>query len=232
MSSIMDNLAHSVREKPSDRNGFAVVVVILALLVMSVVAMAALLTADDDRRSSRAMRESSEAFYAAEAGLYEVLGTLDEGLVADLQPGDSVDLGWRTHDNGARYRAVLQRYDSGVVPKMFGLRVDGRGAGLLGGRRVVSLALESSPARLNLRAEGALVTTGNLAVRDETGVPIIDGNDNILPKRSCGTPVTAVSGVRIRDMALLSVAPGAVILGDLPTQQDPTIGNSTFTELG
>ncbi len=124
----------------ADRGGFVMPVVIFALLILGTVGLAALLTADDEQRSSRAVRESGVAFYTAEAGYNKVMATWPDSLTDLLDPGDSLDLGWETLDNGASYRAVITRFDNGAAQEIYGMVVEGRGAGALGGQRTVALA--------------------------------------------------------------------------------------------
>ena len=94
------------RARLADAEGFVIPMAIFAIVIMSVVAVTALFTGTLEQRSSRAVRESVFALYAAEAGLNEVWAEWDDSLVQNLNPGDSVDLGWTTLDNGASYRAM------------------------------------------------------------------------------------------------------------------------------
>jgi Tfp pilus assembly protein PilX len=59
------------------RKGFVLPVVVFGLMLMSTLAVVAVLTAGDEQRSSRAMHESSQAFYAAEAGLQMTYAMVD-----------------------------------------------------------------------------------------------------------------------------------------------------------
>jgi hypothetical protein len=80
-----------------------------------VVVVAALTTAADERRASRASREATLAMYAAEAGLRQTYGAWPSAAVQNLNPGDSVDLGWTNLPNRAAYRAVIYRVDAGAL---------------------------------------------------------------------------------------------------------------------
>ena len=133
--------AHSRKER-----GFVLPLVLFGLILMSTVAVASLLTSQDEHKSSRAMRESSASFYAAEAGLNEVFATwstIQTGVDA-LAPGDSLDLGWRTLDQGASYRAVVHRWHNDDQP-MYQLLVEGRNRGAKNGQRMLSFMLTSAP---------------------------------------------------------------------------------------
>ena len=133
------------------REGFVLPAVVFALAIMGVLAVASLRTADDELRSSRAVRESGAALYAAEAGANVVRGTVTDSLLgttmldtltAALAPGASVDLGWLALPDGASYKAVIRRMDNGGGSQTtYILSVEGRGAGLWGGQRAITMAL-------------------------------------------------------------------------------------------
>lgn len=106
------------------RRGFVLPTVILAITVMSLIAVAALTTATDERRASRATRESTLAMYAAEAGLRQTYGAWP-AAVKNMNPGDSLDLGWQTLPNRAAYRAVIHRVDKGGLQE-YNVIVQGR----------------------------------------------------------------------------------------------------------
>ncbi len=144
----MNSLVSEARARLAHRDGFVIPMIIFALVVMGTVAVAAMLTAGDEQRASRAVHESGAAFYAAEAGLNQEWATWDDTLVAGLDPGDTLDLGWQTLDNGASYQAMIQRYDNdwSGMQTLFALTVEGRGAGPAGGQRVLSMALAATPA--------------------------------------------------------------------------------------
>ncbi len=126
------------------REGFVLPAVVFALAIMGVLAVASLRTADDELRSSRAVRESGAALYAAEAGASMVRGTLIDSITAALTAsGDSTDLGWLALPGGASYHALIRRVDDGgdSLAATYTLSVEGRGAGLWGGQRAITMAL-------------------------------------------------------------------------------------------
>jgi hypothetical protein len=114
------------------RDGFVMPTVVFAVAIMSIVAVAALSSASDERRTSRAVRESTVAVYAAEAGLRQTYGNWPVDPVKALNPGDSLDLGWQSLPNNERYRAVIYRMDNGGLQE-YNVVVQGRRTGLNGG---------------------------------------------------------------------------------------------------
>ena len=78
----------------SGSDGFVLPVVIFAMVIMSTVVVASFVTAGDEHRSSRAVWESSEAFYAAEQGMNLAWASYDDSVVsalAPVQPGEGVE---------------------------------------------------------------------------------------------------------------------------------------------
>ena len=123
--------------KITAETGFVLSAVIFALAIMGLLAVMSLKTANDERRSSRALRESGAALYAAEAGLNITRASWDSAVINAIAPGDSIDGDWQVLSGGASYRAVITRYDGGAQ-RMLGLTVQGRGAGVWGGRRTIT----------------------------------------------------------------------------------------------
>ena len=102
----------------TNRRGSAPAIAVFALLFLGMLATAGLATAVNEQRGATAIVRSAEALYAAEAGLNSVLGNWPAAQFVDVAVGDSLDMGWTTLPNGARYRAVIRRYDDGVTQQM------------------------------------------------------------------------------------------------------------------
>lgn len=102
------------------------------MVVLSTLTVLSLLGSSHLQRAGRGMGESPRSLYAAEAGVNAVLAEWDFLSYDTLltTPGDSVDLGWRTLENGATYEAVFVRVDGGSTGRaIHSLRVVGHGAG-------------------------------------------------------------------------------------------------------
>ena len=134
---------HSTKARLGSREGFALPAVIFALFVMSSVAVAGLLTSTDERRSSMAVRQSFDAFYAAEAGLDAIVAEWKGQLYDTLMPstGDSVIIASRTLQGGCSYTALIHRVDNGVG-RTFAVTTQGRGSGGFSGSRTLNMLLE------------------------------------------------------------------------------------------
>jgi type II secretory pathway pseudopilin PulG len=143
---------------PRDRTGFVLPTVIFAITIMSVITVVALSTASDERRASRAIRESTLAMYAAEAGLRQTYGAWPAAVNA-LKPGDSLDLGWQGLPNKAAYRAVIHRVDKGGLQE-YNVVVQGRRTDPTAGIITIVAAAGGVPIfKYAVRTEGILYLT-------------------------------------------------------------------------
>ncbi len=233
----------AVRSKLGEREGFVVPIVIFALVLTSVLAVAALVTADDTRRSSRAMLESSWALYAAEAGLNATLAAWDDTLVSGLQPGDSVDLGWRTMENGASYRVVIHRFDM-AGELIYTLTSQGRSGGPLGGQRTIEYTLRGvnapiccSSAVIGGGRPGAVEPGHEEVELDSAGLGgvVVNGMDTV--PATWGSACASgpdLPGLQWRDTTpgVVEIKNGAVVAGNPPIVENPAIDSTTLFDWG
>jgi hypothetical protein len=218
------------RHWATNRNGFVMPVVILAIVVLGTLTVAALTTATDEVRSSRAMRESSTALYAAEAGANLLLATVVDSpstvldtLAHNMNPGDSVDFGWSTLPNGAAYRGVLFKY--GV--QAYALNVTGRDAGPSPAEQSIGYAMAPAT-RITLGASDAHIRNS-----------AVSGLDSIPPQwDAAGCPAESdVAGIRWWQVIDTSspgdvhLAWGHTLWGAPPVLADNTIDPFTWGSL-
>ncbi len=140
--------------------------VLIAMLLVSAIAVTALRTSSDEQMTGRAMREAAKAFYAAEAGVNAVIAGWDQATMdaALALPGDSLDLGWQTLENGCRYRGVVRRVDGGSGRKMYQVSARGRGAGGLRSERNLTYLLRET----SLLPEKALTVNGDIKINGDS----------------------------------------------------------------
>jgi hypothetical protein len=203
--------------------------VVIALAVMGVLAIAILATSGDEREASLAVQEGTRSFYAADAGLNHVLAqwpdsNYDTRVVA---AGSSYTFAWRTlPENGATYRAVLQRLSAGGP---ISLTVDGRSAAARRGLRTVQVALTISSS-----SAYGILTRGNLT----WGGSVVDSWDSRVGPYAASNCVTlgvtcngdlgsqgtlSVTGGTVKGDALAAVVSGCARVtgtcpGPAPTQ--------------
>jgi hypothetical protein len=205
--------------------------VILVLIVLSAVAIAAVLLSSDERSSALAMVESAAAFYAAEAGLNEVPSLVDEDALLAMEPGASMDLGWREIGYGSGYHATILRLDEADGGQtLFRLNVAGRARNSRS-HSYLSHAFSYSPYPT---MDAAIKVRGRTIIEDES---IVDGHD-VAPQEwidagLCNDPTGDRPGIIIEDIGDLTLADLTVVLdGDPPAIEDPTINDATFGEFG
>ncbi len=108
--------ARSLMDSPIVRTrdgGFALPIVVFALVVLGVIGVAALQSTRDELLSAQAVSNSSQAFYAAEAGLHTAVSNWDQDAMDTLvaNPGDSLVGSWTTIENRCSYQLVYRRID-------------------------------------------------------------------------------------------------------------------------
>ncbi|HSG80605.1 MAG TPA: pilus assembly PilX N-terminal domain-containing protein, partial [Gemmatimonadota bacterium] len=237
---LTDGMASHESGRLRDRAGFVLPVVVFGLLIMSVMAVAAMLTAGDENQAARAMRESSLAFYAAEAGLHAVYANWNNIEEIDsLKPGESLTLDWQGLSSGASYRATIYRFDDGGQT-MYQLEVRGRGLGARAGQRTLSLALTAGPGgpgeayMLGQCCETAVTVRGRVDMEDETG---IDGHD-INPFGWAAADVCQDSlydkpGLMMEDTSQIRFNdPTAWVDGEPPIVENPDLSDASWDSLG
>jgi hypothetical protein len=147
--------------------GFVLPAVMFGLVVMAVMGAASLRASGDEQRSVQAFRESSAAFYAGEGGLRKTIAEWPTTTVAAMNPGDSLDLGWQTLANGAKYRAVIHEVDNAASLQVYLVIVQGRGPKGNGGQRTVEAVVAAQPV-----FKYAIYATQNITMGSNT---FIDG---------------------------------------------------------
>ncbi|MFQ5689513.1 MAG: PilX N-terminal domain-containing pilus assembly protein [Gemmatimonadota bacterium] len=211
--------------------GFALVSALFVMLILSILAVASLQTTSDERMAARSVRNSTEAFYAADAGLNAVQAawatTRYDTLLAGS--GDSLILGWQTLEDGGSYRAVLRRVDGGSsATQLFSITTTGRGPGVNRGEQALTLFLTKSVSVGDF-ARAALQTTVEIEVEDpET---ILNGTDANPPGWTCDAPGPGKPGLLMQDTTTLELESGT-ILGNPPLAEDATISSTHFTQFG
>jgi len=149
---------------------------------------ASLNTASSQRRAAGASAKSKLSFYAAEAGLRQVLALASDTLVGDLEPGDSLVLAWTPVTASADYRATIHRVDGGTGQKLYLLNAIGRSGGAFAGYSAQNLmfTLDAGPPAAAIVSNGPLEISGNPRISGECADVAANG-----PLRVGGTLITA-----------------------------------------
>ena len=126
------------------RRGFILPMVLFGLAIMGVLVLAVVSTSADDRHGSRNVLESTRSFYAADAGLNQIVAEFDLNDYRDLvsTPGTTADLGWQNLPGRAgRYRGVIRKLADNLIE----LTVDGRSGAAGQGLRTVQVLFLGRP---------------------------------------------------------------------------------------
>ena len=214
--------------------GFALPVAVFVMMVVSLLALNGLYVARNNATANTAARRGMKALYAADAGATRVLATLDTTTLGALNPGDSLDLGWRTLPDGSTYRTVVLRVDGGLVgtTPLYRLRTIGRpGAGTVAQREIVSFVMHAKD-KVCCQATARGGASGGQA-RLKDGVTM-SGRDTIPDAWGgvCPLPLSDKPGLEWKDGAMVVLDGDAVLEGDPPLVIDPTMDTTSLFNWG
>ena len=224
------------RASPGDSGGFVLPVVLLLLMVLSTVTVFFLISGSDQQRAGRALRESARSFYAADAGVNAVLAEWDAAGYDTLlaTTGDSLDLGWRTLENGATYKAVFVRVDGDDTGfAIHSLRVTGQAASSFGGSATIFREVRNGG---NITVDAAVkggAGGADLDVdMDGFGGAGLSGLDTI-PAGWTNCPALADKpGVTWADTTMVDVGGGGELVGSPAMVEDATITAASLLVFG
>jgi len=147
----------------ANEQGYVLLWAIFGFVLVGGLLAATLSTAASERRAAGANAKWKASFYAAEAGLREVLGFANDTLVGGLEPGQSMELPWRPVTASADYRTVIHRVDGGAGQKLYLLNVTGRSGGAFTGYSAQNLifTIDAGPPAAAVFVNGPLVISGN-----------------------------------------------------------------------
>jgi len=78
-----------------EEKGIVLIMALLFMLVLGLLGMSAMSSTFYDNRISGNKRISEHAFYAAEAGIQEVLGRFREGATGEIEDTEPLNSGWK-----------------------------------------------------------------------------------------------------------------------------------------
>ena len=224
---------------PEDRRGFALPTVLVLMVVLGALTGFLLSGSGDAQKAGRAIRESAFSFYAADAGLNEVLSDWESQSYAALapNPGDSADLGWDTLENGTRFRAVLVRVDGGSVGgAVHSVRIVGQGDSPFAGSTTIFREIGASWG-------GAAVTLfdgGNSAIEGgsdngtadfQSGTTVSGFDTTPAGWTTCDPPADA-PGIIWEDLTNVTGESPGELMGDPQQEEDPSLTTPELLDFG
>jgi cytoskeletal protein CcmA (bactofilin family) len=159
-----------------DDAGYVLLWVIFGFVVMGAVATAALLAASTERRSSKAVSDWGRSLYLAETGIQEIMATVTDSALDQLNPGDSMVIGRTALPQGGSYTGVLHRVDDGGQ-LMYSLSVQGKRRGTMSGVHTVAMVVTRAkpPAGSAVAVDGDLLISGSPTITGTCGDLSVDG---------------------------------------------------------
>lgn len=215
-----------MRVPDTRREGFALPIAIFALAMMAVMITGAIFASRQEGRISLATENTNLAFYLTERGINETIMNWDPAAFASLTTFTTVSLS-DTVGHGFWNVDVTKLAD-----RLFFLSSTGtvtQGALTSGASHMQ--ALMARVEILDLDPPAALITRGTVNVG---GTAEIHGTD-VVPAGwggYCPASVTDKPGVLNPDSSDVSTFGSGQITGSPPVQEDPSIGDSTFTNFG
>lgn len=223
-----------MKNRHNDERGFALASAILALVVVGALVTAGFFAASQEGRISTSNAQADLAFYVAEQGLQNVLGTLKKRDVRNLADGDTlapsptgqVEVGGRTvgeYDVQVRYMGGDSYFltSTGVVTQ---------GGRYAGATRRLGMAVRTVD--LNFPMTAALTTYGGIELRGNATVSGVDTPPAGWPADECEAPGASESGIRTRPEATVDTDGSTTILGDPPIERDESLTPSEFEDFG
>jgi hypothetical protein len=215
--------------------GFAIPAAIFVIIVVSLLALAGLYVAQNNATANVGIARGQEALYAADAGATQVIGTWNRSEYRMMNPGDSIDTGWRTLPDGSEYRTSILRVDDDVSGSetLFRLRTVGRPGQSVAAQRVLVYMVRVLRADV-MCCESAIKLQGGLRLQGTGAGVKVSGIDSppAVWGSTCPPDRTDLPGVLMQDAGNLEIVGNPVLEGAPPVDEDPAIVGDDFVQFG
>ena len=215
-----------------DVRGFALATAILALVVVGALVTAGFFAASQEGRIGTSNAQADLAFYVAEQGLQNTLGTVKKRQLRNLTAGSTLD---RTGTVAVEGRTV-GTYTATIRP--FGGEfyfVESVGTVTQGGRYAGATRRIGSVVRtreLRFPMTAALTTYGGINLRGNALISGTDSHPEAWADSLCDDPVPTESGIRTTMTAEIGESGSPTITGDPRIERDPTLEPTDFEDFG
>src|SRR5690606_942046 len=218
----------------SREQGFALAATILALVLVGALVTGGFFAASQEHHIGTSTQFSKEAFYYAERGLNDALGSYTRAaLEAQMPtvPGSMPEQSVSITSNGqpvGEYTLRIRRLDELLY------FIESTGRVLEGGRyggATRTLGMVARAVNKDIPTDRALQIFGQISVG---GTSEVDGREPRPDARSADCPplLDPVAGSVTRDTSLVEVSGSGEIFGEPKKVQDPTIGPNDFGNFG
>ena len=211
-----------------EQRGFALPVAVFALVIVGVIMTGGFFMARQEGRIGVASEHAGLAFYLTEQGLVDLMANWNSALFGALPDwGDTTVT--RNYSGVGRVTARVTK----MTDNLYFVDADGtvtRGGAMLSGasRRVgvtVRLATADIEPPAALTTRGPTTLQGTAEVHGEDEVP--GGWGGLCPGTLENKP-----GILTNNASQVGTSGAAILTGDPPVEEDPSINNETFTEFG
>lgn len=218
----------------SREQGFALAATILALVLVGALVTGGFFAASQEHHIGTSTQFSTEAFYYAERGLNDALGSLTRGVLEAMMPnvpdsaqGQPVPITSNGRPVG-QYTLRIARLDSLLY------FIESTGQVLEGGRyrgATRTLGVVARATVMDVPADRALQIYGRVSIG---GTSEVDGRDTrpTAWNADCPPLLDPVAGIVAKDTSFVEVFGSGEIFGEPKKVEDPTIGPESFGHFG
>ena len=214
-----------------NERGIALAVAMFALVIVGALVAGAFFAGTQEQRVAENARRMQQSFGLAEVGVGQQVATWDPLTrnVTPVYPAGSITLADAPSTSGI-YNGRILKLNANLylidITAQDSMSRSGRLSSSGGARQRIGLLTRIIPLQVNIQA--SLTTQGgaNLA-----GNAAVDGNDHTPPGWvSCDPEDSSKAGIRVNGP--VTTSGNAVVDGDPPVLQDPTLSDTVFTKYG
>jgi len=212
--------------------GFALATAILALVVVGALVTAGFFAASQEGRVSSSNAQADLAFYIAEQGLQNTLGSVRKRQLRNIEPGETLDrtgtvaVGGRTVGN---YQVSIRPFgDEFFFVESLGTVT--QGGRYAGASRRLGMVVRTMELRFPMTA--ALTSYGGITLRGNATVSGVDRKPTLWADTLCDPPLATESGIRTRPESEITFIGGPNVTGDPPVERDATLDTTVFSDFG
>lgn len=212
--------------------GFALATAILALVVVGALVTAGFFAASQEGRVGTSNAQADLAFYVAEQGVQNALGTVKKRQIRNLTPGSTFDLEG-TADVGGRtvgnYRTSIRPF-GGEFYFLESVGTVTQGGRYAGATRRIGMVVRTMELRFPMSA--ALTTYGGIRLQGNATVSGHDQEPGQWADSLCDARVPSEAGIRTRPESTVTTGGSTSITGNPAIEQDPSLTPDDFTDFG
>lgn len=215
-----------------NERGFALATAILALVVVGALVTAGFFAASQEGRVGISNAQADLAFYVAEQGVQNALGTVRKRQLRNLPEGGTLDL----TGSVVVGRRTVGNYETTIRPfggELYFLETVGtvtQGGRYAGATRRIGMVVRTM--ELNFPMTAALTSYGGISLRGNATVSGIDREPSQWADTLCDDTVARESGIRTRPESNIELDGNVNITGEPRIERDLALDSTEFTDFG